>query len=123
MLTLSTGFYGGFAYSHPLLKQYDYFWRLDSNVKYLCVPPFDPAQYVMDNDLDYGFIHAEPDAIVTLDGFGDVLKNFLANGGEEMTHPKSNYKRWLFNHNDEYTFASVYNNFGASFPYFLLLPT
>lgn len=47
-------FYGGFAYSHPALKEFDYFWRLDSNVRYLCVPPFDPAQYVMDNDLDYG---------------------------------------------------------------------
>jgi len=51
---LLTGFYGGFAYSHPLLKDFDYFWRLDSNVRYLCVPPFDPAQYVIDNDLDYG---------------------------------------------------------------------
>lgn len=47
-------FYGGFAYSHPALKDYDYFWRLDSNVKYLCAPPFDPLQYMIDNDLDYG---------------------------------------------------------------------
>jgi hypothetical protein len=47
-------FYGGFAYSHPVLKDFDYFWRLDSNVRYLCVPPYDPAQYVADNDLDYG---------------------------------------------------------------------
>ena len=47
-------FYGGFAYSHPALKDFDYFWRLDSNVKYLCVPPFDPAQYMIENELDYG---------------------------------------------------------------------
>ena len=47
-------FFGGFAYSHPALASYDYFWRLDSNVRYLCAPPYDPAQYVADNDLDYG---------------------------------------------------------------------
>lgn len=47
-------FFGGFAYSHPALASYDYFWRLDSNVRYLCAPPYDPAQYIADNDLDYG---------------------------------------------------------------------
>lgn len=105
-------FFGGFAYSHPALASYDYFWRLDSNVRYLCAPPYDPAQYVADNDLDYGFIHAEPDAVVTLDGFGDMLKRFLAQDSTaRLIHPQSNYKRWLFNEQDEYTFASVYNNF------------
>ena len=53
-LILLTGFYGGFAYSHPALRDFDYFWRLDSNVRYLCVPPFDPAAFVAENDLDYG---------------------------------------------------------------------
>jgi len=105
-------FFGGFAYSHPALKEYDYFWRLDSNVRYLCVPPFDPAQYLIDNDLDYGFIHAEPDAVVTLDGFSDMLKRFLAQESTPgLLHPKSNYQRWLLNDTNDYTFASVYNNF------------
>lgn len=61
-----------------------------------------------------GFIHAEPDAIVTLDGFGDVLKRFLAlDSTQAMLHPKSNYKRWLFDFNDNYSFAAVYNNMGT----------
>jgi len=60
-----------------------------------------------------GFIHAEPDAVVTLDGFGDMLKSFLAlDTTQAMLHPKSNYKRWLFDWADNYSFASVYNNMG-----------
>ena len=68
------GFYGGFAYSHPALKEYDYFWRLDSNVRYLCVPDFDPAQYVIDNDLDYGmFLCRCPECVALLKPTGQVL--------------------------------------------------
>jgi hypothetical protein len=61
-----------------------------------------------------GFIHAEPDAEVTLHGFGDMLKRFLAHDpAAALVHPQSNYQRWLFNENGNYTFASVYNNFGG----------
>lgn len=59
-----------------------------------------------------GFIHAEPDAIVTLEGFGDVLKRFLEQPSTAaLIHPESNYRRWLLNDAGEYTFNSVYNNF------------
>jgi len=62
-----------------------------------------------------GFIHAEPDAIVTLEGFDTVLKRFLElESTQKMIHPKSNYRRWLFDFDGNYSFASVYNNFGKS---------
>ena len=52
--------------------------------------------------------------MVTLDGFGDMLKRFLAQESTPgLLHPKSNYQRWLLNDTNDYTFASVYNNFGA----------
>ena len=51
--------------------------------------------------------------MVTLDGFGEVLTRFLAQEStQRLLHPNSNYKKWLFNDNNEYTYASVYNNFG-----------
>lgn len=41
-----------------------------------------------------------------------MLKRFLAQDSTaRLIHPQSNYKRWLFSAQDEYTFASVYNNF------------
>lgn len=52
--------------------------------------------------------------MVTLDGFEDVLKRFLAEKStQQLIHPESNYKRWLLNGTDEYTYAGVYNNFGS----------
>ena len=50
---------------------------------------------------------------MTLEGFGDMLKRFLAEDpAATLIHPQSNYQHWLFNANGNYTFASIYNNFG-----------
>ena len=113
-------FYGGFAYSHPILRGFDYFWRLDSNVRFHCVPPYDPAQWMIERDLDYGarpcvratesagFIHAEPDSEPTLEGFGDMLNRFVSVPAHEaLIHPRSNWRRWLLDAQGQYTRAAV----------------
>lgn len=62
-----------------------------------------------------GFIHAEPDAVVTLEGFGTVLNRYLAlDSTQKYLHPQANFKRWLFNADGTYSLHAFYNNFGET---------
>ena len=45
----------GFFFRHKLLKDYDWYWRLEPNVKFLCDITYDPFLYMIDRNKTYGF--------------------------------------------------------------------
>ncbi|KAL1914667.1 uncharacterized protein VTP21DRAFT_8078 [Calcarisporiella thermophila] len=48
-------FESGFFYRHELLKDLDYYWRVEPSVDFFCDIDYDPFLYMQDNDLKYGF--------------------------------------------------------------------
>lgn len=48
-------FQSGFFFQHPLLQQYDYYWRLDPSVKFFCDITEDPFAFMEENNKEYGF--------------------------------------------------------------------
>lgn len=42
-------FNSGFFFRHPLLKDYDYYWRVEPDVKFFCDIAYDPFLTMMDN--------------------------------------------------------------------------
>lgn len=49
-------FYSGFFFRHPLLDQFEWYWRVEPGVKYYCDQLYDPFKFLKDNDKKYGFV-------------------------------------------------------------------
>lgn len=48
-------FYSGFFYKHELLAKYEWYWRLEPEIKYFCDITYDPFVEMARNNKTYGF--------------------------------------------------------------------
>lgn len=48
-------FYSGFFYKHELLAKYEWYWRLEPEIKYFCDITYDPFQEMIKANKTYGF--------------------------------------------------------------------
>lgn len=48
-------FYSGFFYKHPLLMKYEWYWRLEPEIKYFCDITYDPFLEMINHNKTYGF--------------------------------------------------------------------
>ncbi|KAH0285185.1 alpha-1,2 mannosyltransferase [Aureobasidium namibiae CBS 147.97] len=48
-------FYSGFFYKHELLQKYDWYWRVEPEIKYFCDITYDPFIHMERNNKTYGF--------------------------------------------------------------------
>ncbi|KAI2253762.1 O-glycoside alpha-1,2-mannosyltransferase 4, partial [Ophidiomyces ophidiicola] len=48
-------FYSGFFYKHPLLMNYEWYWRLEPDIKYFCDITYDPFLKMIEQNKTYGF--------------------------------------------------------------------
>ncbi|RLV95515.1 putative mannosyltransferase MNT3 [Spathaspora sp. JA1] len=48
-------FYSGFFYLHPLVKQYQYYWRIEPEIKLYCDINYDLFKYMRENNKKYAF--------------------------------------------------------------------
>ncbi|ELR04211.1 hypothetical protein GMDG_06626 [Pseudogymnoascus destructans 20631-21] len=48
-------YYSGFFYKHELLQNYEWYWRLELEIKYFCDITYDPFQKMIENNKTYGF--------------------------------------------------------------------
>lgn len=48
-------FYSGFFYKHPLLAKYEWYWRLEPEIKYFCDITYDPFLAMIEANKTYGF--------------------------------------------------------------------
>ncbi|RCI00956.1 alpha 1,2-mannosyltransferase 2.4.1 [Rhizopus stolonifer] len=62
-------FNSGFFYRHPLLDEYDYYWRIEPGVSFYCDLDYDPFHFMKENGKEYGFtitLKEIPETIPTL---------------------------------------------------------
>lgn len=48
-------FYSGFFYKHELLAEYEWYWRVEPEIKYFCDLTYDPFLEMIKNNKTYGF--------------------------------------------------------------------
>lgn len=48
-------FYSGFFYKHELLQKYEWYWRIEPEIKYFCDITYDPFVEMAKNKKTYGF--------------------------------------------------------------------
>ncbi|KAJ3801392.1 nucleotide-diphospho-sugar transferase [Lentinula aff. detonsa] len=70
-------FYSGFFWKHPALAQYDWLWRLDSDIEFHCDIPYDPIERMIDAGALYGFVQINADAVWVQPSLARNVSEFL----------------------------------------------
>lgn len=70
-------FFSGKFYKNELVKKYDYYWRIEPGVDFLCDIEYDPFKYLRTNNLEYGFTIAIREFMSTIPTLWDSTLEFL----------------------------------------------
>ncbi|KAJ2478408.1 hypothetical protein EV174_004328 [Coemansia sp. RSA 2320] len=100
-------FNSGFFYKHPLLKDIDWYWRVEPGVEFYCDLDYDPFKYMQDNGKLYSFVITLKELEPTIPSLWDhALAHMLVNnrssdlmpffvspdGGYNLCHFWSNFE-------------------------------
>jgi alpha 1,2-mannosyltransferase len=90
----------GFFFRHPLLDEYEYYWRLEPGTRLLCNVPEDPFVRMQTQDAKYGFTIAIHEYMKTVPTLWKTTLNFMAE--YKKMHPQWNpsLMRFFGNGND-----------------------
>lgn len=67
----------GFFYRHPLLQDYEYYWRVEPDIKLYCDIDYDIFQFMKDNNKKYGFTISLHEYQATIETLWSTTKQFM----------------------------------------------
>lgn len=67
----------GFFWRHPLMDAYEYYWRVEPDIKIFCDVNYDVFRWMRDNDKKYGFTISLPEYGKTIPTLWDTTKKFI----------------------------------------------
>ncbi|KAJ2771388.1 alpha-1,2-mannosyltransferase ktr1 [Coemansia nantahalensis] len=99
----------GFIHKHPLLKDLDYYWRIEPDVKYFCDITYDPFRFMRDNNLTYGFTITPLEFSETVETLWDTTRRWMIENPHHL--PEKSLIHWVVNEKAEYTRCHFWSNF------------
>lgn len=81
-------FESGFFYRHPLMADYDYYWRVEPDVKFHCDVNYDVFRFMRENGKLYGFSISIHEYGITIPTLWDTTKEFMKLHPEHL-HPNN----------------------------------
>lgn len=77
-------FESGFFFRHPIMEQFDYYWRVEPGIKIHCDINYDLFKFMQDNDYEYSFTISLPEYGATIPTLWDTTKAFLKEHPEHV---------------------------------------
>lgn len=113
-------FFSRTFYKHPLLANYEYYWRVEPNVKFHCDIDEDPFEYMQQHKKKYGFVITIREFMSSIPTLGQTTAEFIrknyatlqkkdTKGGTQLFDNHSNFK-FMFNDGD-YNGCHFWSNF------------
>jgi alpha 1,2-mannosyltransferase len=93
-------FNSGFFFRHPLIEQYDYYWRLEPGVEFMCDIDYDVFKFIKKNNITYGFTIALMEVKETIPTLWDTVKEFTREYPEYIS--KNNAMKFISNTGNYY---------------------
>ncbi|KAG4087179.1 glycosyl transferase [Neocallimastix lanati (nom. inval.)] len=84
-------FESGFFYNHPMLKPFDYYWRVEPGVGFHCKLDEDPFKFMRDNNKIYGYVISLIELASTVPTLWKAVYEFMGKYPQYITHPNSLY--------------------------------
>lgn len=72
----------GFFFRHPLMLDYEYYWRVEPSIELFCNINFDPFRFMKENNKKYSFTLSLYEYFETIPTLWDSVKGFM------RTHPE-----------------------------------
>ncbi|KAJ1963277.1 hypothetical protein GGI12_002149 [Dipsacomyces acuminosporus] len=101
-------FQSGFIYKHPLLRDLEFYWRIEPDVHYYCDIDYDPFVYMKNNGLKYGWNIAPNEYEPTVRTLWNATLDFMHKNPDLI--PKDNLFDWV-KENDKYNLCHFWSNF------------
>ncbi|KAJ2829635.1 alpha 1,2-mannosyltransferase 2.4.1 [Coemansia erecta] len=103
-------FESGLFFKHPLMQQFDYYWRLEPGIEYKCDINYDPFVYMKKNKIRYAWTIAIYELMDTIPTLWDSVKKFMSAHPDLI--PESNSLWWVSRDNGTtYNGCHFWSNF------------
>ncbi|KAG1294325.1 hypothetical protein G6F66_005308 [Rhizopus arrhizus] len=103
-------FESGFFYRHPLMQDYEYYWRVEPGVEYSCDIDYDPFLYMKENSKKYGWTLSLIEYESTIPTLWKTVKSFMKDYPQLI--PKNNLIDFIsYNHGKDYNLCHFWSNF------------
>ena len=107
----------GFFFRHPLLLQYDYYWRVEPDVEFTCNIDYDPFTFMRENGKEYGFTITLKEIRETIPTFWSTTKKFME-ANKDLVHPRNFLDPVFTDYTGKYNMCHFWSNFEiASFKF------
>jgi alpha 1,2-mannosyltransferase len=100
-------FNSGFFFMHPLLAQYDYYWRIEPDVHFFCDIDFDPFKFMRENNKKYSFVISFREFRSTIPTLWKTTKEYVDSRKIEPTW----FKFFEDKNNGDYNLCHFWSNF------------
>ncbi|KAI5962328.1 uncharacterized protein KGF55_003404 [Candida pseudojiufengensis] len=99
-------YFSGFFYKHPMVRQYQYYWRIEPNIKLTCDINEDLFKFIKVNDKKYGFV-------ISLFEYSETIPTLWSNVLEfiKLKNLKPELLHALLNDYDWYNLCHFWSNF------------
>ncbi|KAI8070421.1 nucleotide-diphospho-sugar transferase [Gongronella butleri] len=84
---------------HPMIRDLDYYWRIEPEHSYPCPVKFDPFQYMKDNNKLYSFALTSHEIQQTIPTYWETTKEFLKQQKDAIIQPGTPGSIWHFGTN------------------------
>ncbi|RKP31201.1 glycosyl transferase [Metschnikowia bicuspidata] len=103
-------FESGFFFRHELLKDYEYYWRVEPDIKIFCDIDYDIFKFMQDNDKWYGWTITLPEYKETIPTLWETTKKFIKDNPQYVA--PDNNMNWISDDNGEsYNGCHFWSNF------------
>ncbi|OGM49614.1 glycolipid 2-alpha-mannosyltransferase [Aspergillus bombycis] len=79
----------GFFFRHPLMLNYEYYWRVEPSIELFCDISFDPFRFMKENNKKYSFVLSLYEYFDTIPTLWDSVKKFMDNHPEHIAKENS----------------------------------
>ena len=74
----------GFFFRHPLMNQFEWYWRVEPSVELYCDIDYDTFKYMADNGKKYSFVLSLYEYVETIPTLWDSVKKFMEKHPEHI---------------------------------------
>ncbi|KAL8901382.1 MAG: hypothetical protein Q9192_000597 [Flavoplaca navasiana] len=103
-------FESGFFFQHPLMQQFEWYWRVEPSIELYCDINYDTFKYMRDNNKKYSFVLSLYEYVETIPTLWDSVKTFMNNHPDHIA--KDNGMEFLSGDGGEsYNHCHFWSNF------------
>ncbi|KAJ5690000.1 hypothetical protein N7462_004392 [Penicillium macrosclerotiorum] len=100
----------GFFFRHPIMLNYEYYWRVEPSIELFCDIPSDPFRFMKENNKKYSFVISLYEYIETIPTLWSSVQKFMGNHPEHI--PAGNAMEFISDDGGEtYNKCHFWSNF------------